>query len=66
MCACSGPKSWPALCAPCIVAFQAPLSMGLPSQEYERELPFSSPGDLPDSGIEPASPMYPAWQILYH
>ena len=30
--------------------------MGFPSQEYWIGLPFPSPGDLPDSGIEPVSP----------
>ena len=35
---------------------QTPLSMGLPRQEYWRGLPFSSPGDLPNSGIKCASP----------
>ena len=35
---------------------QAPLSRGLPRQEYWHELPFPSPGDLLDSGIEPMSP----------
>ena len=34
----------------------APLSRGLPRQEYWSGLPYPSPGDLPDSGIEPASP----------
>ena len=34
----------------------APLSMGFPRQEYWSGLPFPSPGDLPDPGIEPASP----------
>ena len=38
------------------VARQAPPFMGFPRQEYWRGLPFSSPGDLPDPGIEPASP----------
>jgi len=38
------------------VAHQAPLSMGFPRQEYWNRLPFSSPGDLPDSGIELTSP----------
>ena len=38
------------------VACQAPLSMGFPKQEYWRRLPFPSPGDLPDPGIEPMSP----------
>ena len=41
---------------PWTVAHQAPLSMGFPRQEYWSGLPFSSPGDLPDSGIKPASP----------
>jgi len=30
--------------------------MGFPRQEYWSELPFPSPGDLPDLGIEPAPP----------
>ena len=30
--------------------------MGLPKQEYWSGLPFPPPGDLPDSGIKPASP----------
>ena len=41
---------------PWSVACQAPLSMGFPRQEYWREFPFPSPGDLPDPGIEPRSP----------
>ena len=36
---------------PWIVAHQAPLSTGLPRQEYWSGLPFCSPGDLPDPGI---------------
>ena len=38
------------------IACQAPLSMGLLSQEYWSRLPFPPPGDLPDAGIEPRSP----------
>ena len=38
------------------IALQAPLSMGFPRQEYWSGLPFPSPGDLPDPGIQPASP----------
>ena len=34
---------------------QAPLSIEFLRQEYWRGLPFPSPGDLPDSGIEPVS-----------
>ena len=40
---------------PWTAALQAPLSMGFSSQEYWSGLPFSSPGDLPDLGIEPLS-----------
>ena len=38
------------------VAHQAPLSMGFSRQDYWSGLPFPSPGDLPDPGIEPRSP----------
>ena len=38
------------------VACQAPLFMGYFRQEYWSELPFPSPGDLPEPGIEPTSP----------
>ena len=41
---------------PWTVACQAPLSMGFSRQEYWSGLPFPSPGDLPDPGIEPRSP----------
>ena len=38
------------------VAHQAPPSMGFSRQEYWSGLPFPSPGDLPDPGIEPRYP----------
>ena len=38
------------------VAYQAPQSMEFSRQEYWSGLPFLSPGDLPDPGIEPKSP----------
>ena len=41
---------------PRTVACQTPLPMGFSRQEYCSGLPFSSPGDLPDPGIEPVSP----------
>ena len=47
---------------PWTVAHQAPLSMGFPRQEHWSGLPFPPPGDLPDPGIEPASPTSPALQ----
>ena len=37
-------------------ACQAPLSRGFPRQEYWSRLPFPSPGDLPDPGIESRYP----------
>ena len=45
---------------PWTVAHWTPLFMGLPGQEYWSGLPFPSPGDLPDKGIQPASPESPA------
>ena len=45
---------------PWAVACQAPLFMGFPRQEYWSGLPFPSPGDLPNSGIELASFVFPA------
>ena len=41
---------------PWTVALQAPLSVEFSKQEYWKGLPFPSPGDLPDPGIEPRSP----------
>ena len=41
---------------PWTVAYQAPPSMEFPRQEYWNGLPFPSPGDLPNPGIEPRSP----------
>ena len=41
---------------PWTVAHQAYLSMGFPRKEYWSGLPFPSPGDLPELGIELATP----------
>ena len=41
---------------PWTVARQASLSMGFSRQKYWSGLPFPSPVDLPDPGIEPGSP----------
>ena len=38
--------------APWTIAYQAPPSMGFSRQEYRSGLPFPSPEDLPDPGIE--------------
>ena len=45
------------------VAHQTPVSMGFSLQEYWSELPFPPPRDLPDSGIEPTSPVSPTLQV---
>ena len=42
------------------VAHQVPLSMEFSRQEYWSGVPFPSPGDFPDPGIEPASLSSPA------
>ena len=42
---------------PWTVAHQASPSMGFSRQEYWSGLPFPSPGDLPDPGTEPGSPV---------
>ena len=45
-------------------ARQAPQSMGSSRQDYWNGLPFPSPGDLPDPGIEPRSPALQAGSLL--
>ena len=51
-------QSCPTLChnsTPWTVARQASVSMGFSRQGYWGGLPFPSPGDLPDPGIESSS-----------
>ena len=48
------------LATPWTVTVQAPLSMGFSRHEYWSGLPFTSPGDLPDPGIERGFPALPA------
>ena len=45
---------------PWTVAYQGPPSMGFSRQECWSGLPFPSPGDLADPGIEPGSPAFQA------
>ena len=47
---------------PWTVVHQAPLSMGFSRQEYWSGLPCPPPGDLPNPGIKPESPVSPALQ----
>ena len=49
---------------PWTVACQAPQSIGFSRQEYWIGLPFPSPGDLPDPGIEPGTPALQADSLL--
>ena len=44
------------LATPWTAAYEAPSSMEFSRQEYWSGLPFPSPGDLPNPGIEPGSP----------
>ena len=46
----------PTLCDPWTVVYQAPPSKEISKQEYWSGLPFPSPEDLPNPGIEPRSP----------
>ena len=55
----SGTQLCRTLCNPWTVAQQAPLSIDFSRQEYWSGLPCPPPGDLPDSGIKPASPASP-------
>ena len=48
------------MATPLTVDFQALLFMEFSRQEYWSEWPCPPPGDLPDPGIEPTSPMSPA------
>ena len=48
---------------PGAVAQQAVLAMGFPRQEYWSGLPFASPRDLPDPGIEPTAPALQVYSL---
>ena len=45
------------------VAHKSPLSMGSYRQEYWSGLPFPSPGNLPNPGIKPVSPVSSTLQV---
>ena len=51
------------LCDPMdFVTRQAPQSIGFSWREYRSGLSFPPPGDLPNPGIKPTSPVFPALQ----
>ena len=56
-------KLCPTSVAPWTVARQGPLTMEFPRQEYWSAVPFPSPGDLLDPGIEPGSPALQAGSL---
>ena len=59
VCVCA--QSCPALCNP--LGYSSPgIALGFPRQEYWSDLPFSTAGNLPEPGIELASPASPALQ----
>ena len=45
------------------VVYQAPLFIGFSRQEYWSVFPYPPPRDLPDPGIKPQSPVFPALQV---
>ena len=51
-------KSCLTLATPWTIACQAPLSIAFSRHEYWSRLPFPSPGDLPNQGIELRSPVW--------
>ena len=57
-------KSCPIYATPRTVDCEAPLSMGFSRWQYCSGLPFPSPEDLPDPGIEPGSPEMQADSLL--
>ena len=57
---CSVAQSCPDIANTWTVAHQAPLSMGFSRQESWSQLPFPSPGNLPNPRIKPMSPGAPA------
>ena len=67
MCACSVTSIVSNSATAWTVACQDSLSMGYSQQEYWNGLPCPPPGDLPNPGIKPESPVFPALQVfLYH
>ena len=57
---CPVPQSCLTLCDPMDCSTPAPLLMEFSRQEYWSRLPFPTPGDLPNPGIKPVSPVSPA------
>ena len=58
-----GVQSCLTLCDPMNCTHRASWSMGFLRQKYWSGLPFPSPGDLPEPGIQPTSLVSPALQL---
>ena len=58
-------QSWPTLCNPTDCSPSDSSAHGIFQAEYWSGLPFPSPGDLPDPGIEPRSPALQADSLPY-
>ena len=54
----------PTLCNSMVCGTSGPLSVGFSRQAYWSGVPFPSPEDLPDPGIEPGSPALQADSLL--
>ena len=65
LCVCKSLSHVLLFATPWAVACQRPLSMGFSRQEYWSRLLFPSPGDLPDPGIEPMSPVLQAYSLPF-
>ena len=62
LCAVLVTQLYPTLCDPMNCTCQSPLSMKFSKQEYWSGLPCPPPGNLPNPGFKPVSPMTPALQ----
>ena len=62
-CVCSVTQSCPTLCDPMDCSLPGSSIRGIFQQEYWSGLPFPTPEDLPNSGIEPVSPVALAMQV---
>ena len=63
---CSVLMSYPTLCDPMDGGRQDPLSIGFSRQNYWSRLLFPPPGNLPDPGIEPTSPVSDIGRQILH
>ena len=59
-------KLCPTLCDPMDGSLPGSMIMGFSRQEYWSGLPFLSPEDLPNPGIEPGSPALQTDALPYH